>query len=102
MMVLVIVIGILMNLIVFLLYYRLERLNKKINSRVDLAPAKGIYLNDIFKDGQVNIQFKEVVADKLSLKTFGFSHGNGREDVAFEKKNAFRKPTSGYKNRAEL
>jgi len=88
---LVIVIGILMNLIVFLLFYRLEKLNKQNNLCMDIVPFKSIFTNDIFLDRQTSIKNNAVVTDIPSVKTFELSKGNRRSDEAFRKKKAFRK-----------
>lgn len=98
MVVFVIVIGILMNLIVFLLYYRLEKFNKENNSSMEIVPFKGIYKNDVFVDGQVSIQIKEVVTVIPQVKTFDLSKENGRGDVAF----AVGKAASIHDNIADI
>ena len=82
MIVLAIVIGVLMNLIVLYLFYRLEKRIKNNHSGYERAPFKRNLNNETSRYGQASIQFKEVKNYSITKKTVGagFDKSNGRCD----------------------
>jgi len=56
----IVVIGVLMNLIVFMLYFRLEKLSKCNNVNNEQVPHKSILNDYTYTDGLASLHFKDI------------------------------------------
>ena len=82
MIVLAIVIGVLMNLIVLFLFYKLEKRIKNNHSGYERVPLKRNLNNETYRYGQASVQFKELNSNSIAKKTAGtgFNKSNVRCD----------------------